>query len=96
MRHLRVFRRDDRDPSLIAALPASGSQTFTAQNDYAALLRAAVESEGSFGGELAALRRAWARLLVEIGARDVAGEITLRESNQRQTRWLSPASKRGI
>ena len=73
------------NPSLIAALPASGSQTFTAQNDYAALLRAAVESEGSFGGELAALRRAWARLLVEIGARDVAGEITLRESNQRQT-----------
>jgi glutamate-ammonia-ligase adenylyltransferase len=39
----------------------------------------------NFRAEIGALRRAWAKLLVEIGALDAAGRITMRESNRRQT-----------
>jgi glutamate-ammonia-ligase adenylyltransferase len=53
--------------------------------DHRALLRAAVDAESDFGGELAGLRRTWARLLVELGARDAAGDLTPGESNALQT-----------
>lgn len=53
--------------------------------DQHALLRAAVDAEADFGGELSALRRAWAPLVVEIGARDAAGDLTPGESNALQT-----------
>jgi glutamate-ammonia-ligase adenylyltransferase len=56
-----------------------------AARDQRALLRAAVDGERTFGGELAAFRRAWTHLSVEIGARDVAGELTQAESNALQT-----------
>jgi glutamate-ammonia-ligase adenylyltransferase len=49
------------------------------------LMRAAVDAEATFGAELSALRRAWTHLVVEIGARDVAGDFTQAESNALQT-----------
>jgi glutamate-ammonia-ligase adenylyltransferase len=48
-------------------------------------LRAAVEGEEALGAEMAALRRAHARLLIETGALDAVGAITMLESNRRQT-----------
>lgn len=71
------------NPSLIRALPAQGA--IAVARDYTATLRGAVESESSFRAELSALRRAWSGLLVEIGAQDAAGEISMREANRRQT-----------
>ncbi|HKO62058.1 MAG TPA: hypothetical protein VJV03_12920, partial [Pyrinomonadaceae bacterium] len=68
------------NPSLITSL--SGR---TKQSDYRAQLRAAIDPETSFSAELSAFRRAWSRLLIEIGVRDASGEITLAESNSLQT-----------
>ncbi len=70
-------------PTLISAVP-SPDQKDVAHN-YQALLCAAVEGEAGFGAELSALRRAWAKLLVEIGAFDVLGATGMREANRRQT-----------
>jgi glutamate-ammonia-ligase adenylyltransferase len=53
--------------------------------DYRALLRSSVDGERSFSGALSALRREWSKLLVEIGMRDAAGEISITESNRLQT-----------
>jgi glutamate-ammonia-ligase adenylyltransferase len=70
------------NPELIDALvPDKRSDA----RDYRATLRAAVDRERSFRDELKALRRAWSRLLVEIGAKDAAGEIALAASNRAQT-----------
>jgi glutamate-ammonia-ligase adenylyltransferase len=55
------------------------------KRDYRSQLRAKVEAEKSFSGELSALRREWSRLLVETGAHDAAGETCLAESNSLQT-----------
>jgi glutamate-ammonia-ligase adenylyltransferase len=71
------------NPSLISTLPVEDTEEHEA--DSSALLLRAVEGEDSFGAELAALRRAWAALLVETGALDAAGAITTKESNRRQT-----------
>ncbi|HEX5709212.1 MAG TPA: hypothetical protein VFX96_18055 [Pyrinomonadaceae bacterium] len=71
------------DPALIASLAADAE--VVRARDHRAQLRSAVDAERSFRAELAALRRAWARLIVEIGALDVAGRITSSESNQLQT-----------
>jgi glutamate-ammonia-ligase adenylyltransferase len=70
------------NPSLIYALPLEAE---TLEPDCRALLLGAVEAEDGFGAELAALRRAWAALMVETGALDAAGAIDLKESNRRQT-----------
>jgi glutamate-ammonia-ligase adenylyltransferase len=56
-----------------------------AERDYRAILQDAVNSEGNYGAELAALRQAWSRLIIEIGALDINGRISLREGNRRQT-----------
>jgi glutamate-ammonia-ligase adenylyltransferase len=71
------------NPALILALPIEGAPD--AVRDYRALLKEAVEGEGNFRAELGALRRTWARLIIEIGALDAMGRITMRESNRRQT-----------
>jgi glutamate-ammonia-ligase adenylyltransferase len=71
------------NPALITALPVEGARD--TERDYRALLLTAVEGEESFGAELAALRRAWARLLIEIGSLDAAGTISMREANRLQT-----------
>ncbi|MDT5293755.1 MAG: [glutamine synthetase] adenylyltransferase / [glutamine synthetase]-adenylyl-L-tyrosine [Acidobacteriota bacterium] len=71
------------NPALIPSVATPAATVFA--RDQRALMRAAVDAERTFGGELAALRRAWTHLLVEIGARDVAGELTPPESNALQT-----------
>lgn len=71
------------NPALIPALLAS--REIVTGRDYRALLRAEIDREKSFGSELVALRRAWSQLLVEIGAREVGGEIAPGESNDLQT-----------
>jgi glutamate-ammonia-ligase adenylyltransferase len=70
-------------PALVATL--SQEKARARRRDYRAQLRAAIEAEKSFPAELAALRREWSRLLIEIGAEDAAGKINLLESNQLQT-----------
>jgi glutamate-ammonia-ligase adenylyltransferase len=71
------------NPTLICTLPSHGSPCV--ERNYRALLYEAIEGEESFGAELSALRRAWSRLIVEIGARDAAWEINMREANRCQT-----------
>ncbi|HEY0384868.1 MAG TPA: hypothetical protein VGC64_02600, partial [Pyrinomonadaceae bacterium] len=81
------------NPALMAALPegVAGAPL----RDYRALLRRAVETEQSFRAELSALRRAWASLLIEIGAEDAASRISMRESNRRQTELASASLDAG-
>ncbi|HKP73472.1 MAG TPA: hypothetical protein VJT82_11075, partial [Pyrinomonadaceae bacterium] len=71
------------NPALIPALVVS--RDAVAGRDYRSLLRAQIDRERSFRAELVALRRAWSQLMVETGARDVAGELSLQESNDLQT-----------
>jgi glutamate-ammonia-ligase adenylyltransferase len=69
-------------PTLIPSVATRAS--VVASRDQRALMRAAVDKAQSFGAELSALRRAWTHLLIEIGARDVAGELDASESNRLQ------------
>ena len=71
------------NPTLIETLTIEHERI--ADRDYRALLRAAIDREKNYGAELAALRRTWMRLLVERGALDAAGELSLSESNEFQT-----------
>ena len=67
-------------PTLITSLnPGSRHADFRAQ------LRAAIDPETNFRTELSAFRRAWSKLLIEIGVRDANAELTLAESNSLQT-----------
>lgn len=70
------------NPSLITSLSDEGTPL---RRDYRSLLRASINAEKDFSAELSALRRAWAKLLVEIGACDAAGTISVSESNRLQT-----------
>ncbi|HEX3282873.1 MAG TPA: hypothetical protein VHR36_16670 [Pyrinomonadaceae bacterium] len=71
------------NPALLTVLstPARKLQ----QRDYRGQLRACVDGEKTFAAELSALRREWFRLLIEIGAQDAAGEISIAEVNHQQT-----------
>lgn len=69
------------NPALLAVLSAPRKL----HRDYRAQLRACVDAEKTFAAELSAFRREWATLLIEIGAQDAAGEISIVESNRRQT-----------
>jgi glutamate-ammonia-ligase adenylyltransferase len=71
------------NPSLIKALSERAAGEI--KRDYRAELREAIEGVENFRKELAALRRAWARLLVEIGALDASRAISMREANALQT-----------
>lgn len=75
------------NPVLAGALPVEDS----GDREYSKLLADAVKKEESFRAEMSALRRAWSRSLIEIGALDAAGKISTRESNNRQSR-LAEAS----
>ena len=68
------------NPSLIHALTADAA--VVRQRDYFRDLSTKVTLQESFRAELEALRRTWFRLLVEIGARDAAGELELRDLNR--------------
>ncbi len=71
------------NPALIPALLVSGEAARA--SDYRPLLCREIERESSFRAELIALRRAWAQLLVETGARDARGELSHAEANRLQT-----------
>ena len=71
------------NPALITSLGAPA--TTSLRRDYRAILRAAIDAERSFPAELAALRLQWAELIVEIGALDVANELSIFEANRLQT-----------
>ena len=71
------------NPSLITCLGAD--QTKALRRDYRSLLRTSVIAENEFSAGLSALRRTWARLLLDIGSRDALGEISVSESNRFQT-----------
>jgi [glutamine synthetase] adenylyltransferase / [glutamine synthetase]-adenylyl-L-tyrosine phosphorylase len=69
--------------TLIHALTANAGMA--QRRDYLTELRTGVTQQQSFRAELAALRRTWSGLLVEIGAGDAAGDLTLLELNRLQT-----------
>jgi glutamate-ammonia-ligase adenylyltransferase len=69
-------------PSLLTSLKTEAGKPL--RRDYRTLLRSTVDGESSFSAELSALRREWSKLLVEIGIRDAAGEISMNESNRLQ------------
>ncbi|HEX3558359.1 MAG TPA: hypothetical protein VHU19_04100 [Pyrinomonadaceae bacterium] len=81
-------------PSLIPSIATPASAV--AARDHRALLRAAVDAAEGFGAELSALRRAWMHLLIEIGARDVAGGLAPGESNALQTSLAAAAINVGL
>ncbi|HEV2801058.1 MAG TPA: hypothetical protein VGW12_11205 [Pyrinomonadaceae bacterium] len=66
-------------PALLSSIEAARAR------DYRAILRREIDAEKSFRGELMALRRAWAELLVEIGALDARGALSHPEANRLQT-----------
>jgi glutamate-ammonia-ligase adenylyltransferase len=87
---LRVCGSSDSFAEMIAANPAligalGASVTAALHRDYRAILRAAVDPEKNFSAELAALRLKWAELIAEIGALDIAGELSIFETNRLQT-----------
>jgi glutamate-ammonia-ligase adenylyltransferase len=81
-------------PALIPSVATPAAQVLA--RDQRALLRAAVDGETTFRGELAALRRAWTYLVVEIGARDAEGELTRQESNALQTQLAAASINVGL
>ncbi|HEX7317157.1 MAG TPA: hypothetical protein VF297_24875 [Pyrinomonadaceae bacterium] len=81
-------------PALIPSVATPSALVLA--RDQRALLRAAVDKETTFRGELAALRRAWTHLVVEIGARDAAGELTRQQSNALQTSLAAASINVGL
>ncbi len=70
-------------PALIHALTTDARTVHG--RDHLRELTASVNQQPSFRAELNALRLTWSRLLVEIGARDAAGELTLPDLNRMLT-----------
>jgi len=66
-------------PSLIHSLPIKEPQP---PRNYSFELASAIDDSDSFVSDLDALRRAWSRLLIEIGAKDAANELALPEVNR--------------
>ena len=87
---MRVCGSSDSFAEMIAANPAligslGASATTALRRDYRAILRAAIDAEHNFPAELAALRLKWAELVAEIGALDIAGELSIFDTNRLQT-----------
>jgi len=76
-------------PALIKAL-ANDVDTVRGR-DHLRELSASVTSQQNFRAELDALRRTWSGLLVEIGARDAAGDLSLSDLNLLLTDLASAA-----
>ena len=68
------------NPALIHALTADAEMI--CRRNYFRELSASVSPLKNFGAQFEALRRSWSGLLVEIGARDAAGELPLKELNR--------------
>lgn len=71
------------NPPLISSL--GNEKPRSRRRDYRSQLRACIDPEKQFSGELSALRREWSKLLVEIGLHDAAGGIPRSELNTLQT-----------
>ena len=71
------------NPALILMLPLKNDEEGT--RNYGRILTQAVESENGFGQKISRLRREWVKLMVETGAQDVSGAISMLEANARQT-----------
>ena len=71
------------NPALIGSL--GGENSRWRRPDYRAQLRAIVDPEKTFAGEISAFRREWSRLLIEIGFEDATGKLHLLDSNELQT-----------
>jgi glutamate-ammonia-ligase adenylyltransferase len=71
------------NPGLIGGLTKKSKKL--QRRDYRSILRSCIEAEKNFAAELSSLRRSWAKLLLEIGAADAGGEISVFESNRLQT-----------
>jgi glutamate-ammonia-ligase adenylyltransferase len=71
------------NPTLITSLGLPPATSL--RRDYRAILRTAIDAERTFPAEMAAFRLQWAELLVEIGALDVANELSIFEANRLQT-----------
>jgi len=71
------------NPMLITSLGSPA--TTSLRRDYRAILRSAIDAERTFPAEMAAFRLQWAELLVEIGALDVANDLSIFEANRLQT-----------
>jgi len=71
------------NPTLITSLGAPAATSL--RRDYRAILRSAIDAERTFPAEMAAFRLQWAALLVEIGALDVASDLSIFEANRLQT-----------
>jgi [glutamine synthetase] adenylyltransferase / [glutamine synthetase]-adenylyl-L-tyrosine phosphorylase len=69
-------------PSLIHSLPVDEPQ---APRHYISDLELAIDDRDSFAADLDALRRAWSRLLIEIGTNDAIGKVSLSEVNRSLT-----------
>jgi glutamate-ammonia-ligase adenylyltransferase len=87
---MRVCGASDSFAEMIAANPALISSlgepaANVLHRDYRAILRAAIDAEHNFPAELAALRHKWAELIAEIGALDIAGELSIFDTNRLQT-----------
>ena len=73
------------NPALVSSLGHSGAEQRFRRPDYRARLRASIDAQKTFSAELSALRSEWLRLLIEIGAEDAAGRLSLLTSNELQT-----------
>lgn len=71
------------DPALVQALPLE--DTAPSDDEYERLMSEAIEEGGPLAVSLSSLRRMHARLLLQIGALDAAGVISISEANRRQT-----------
>src|SRR5205085_1270466 len=69
-------------PSLVHSLPVNEPQP---PRNYSSDLQSAIDDSDSFASDLDAFRRAWSRLLIEIGANDAANEVPLPEVNRSLT-----------
>jgi glutamate-ammonia-ligase adenylyltransferase len=69
-------------PSLAASLER---QETGGARDYAAELGSAADSETAFRGKLAALRRTWSRMILEIAVLDIGRRIDVRTAKAMQT-----------
>jgi glutamate-ammonia-ligase adenylyltransferase len=69
-------------PSLIHSLPVKEPQP---PRNYRSELESAIDDRDTFASNLDSVRRAWSRLLIEIGAHDAANAVLLLEVNRSLT-----------
>lgn len=77
------------NPSLVTALADRGVDVD--DGDYAAGLMRAVSAEIGYPKRLAALRRVWSKMLLDIAVKDLGGQIDVRTAKRSQT-MLAEAS----